>query len=127
MKMRKEIWEISGQIMTRSTSARSGTLGAAETNSTAGEGKETGMPGADPNAAHPLPEAFKAFFRDTASFIAELCGIRASLKSGDYDSHPEKWPEMNRRMYEDILPVQNACLVLISVLFCAFCTRRSAD
>lgn len=79
-------------------------LGAAETNSTAGEGKETGMPGADSNAAHPLPEAFKAFFRDTASFIAELCGIRASLKSGDYDSHPEKWPEMNRRMYEDILP-----------------------
>ena len=30
-------------------------LGTAETNSTAGEGKETGMPGADPNAAHPLP------------------------------------------------------------------------
>ena len=79
-------------------------LEAAGTNSSAREGKGTGLPGAEPKAARPLPEAFEAFFRETASFIAELCGIRSSLKSGYYDSHPEKWPEMNRRMYEDILP-----------------------
>ena len=67
-------------------------LGAPGTNSAAGEGEGTSAPGADPHAVHSLPEAFEAFFRDTASFIVELCGIRAGLKSGYYDSHPEKWP-----------------------------------
>ena len=52
-----------------------------------------------------VPAPFDSYFRFTAGFLLQMKQVREQLLSKEADSFTlEQWQEMNRRMYEDILP-----------------------